>query len=88
MTGAEFHPALTDMGLCQVYNGQSMLATFRKTERVDELGQALDSRSGDLLKPERIVGTGTLYEKHFWLNIADRSAVIFCRNYISFSTGP
>ena len=70
--GSEFYPALTDAGICNVYNGDSMKSTFDITtsERVKQLANALDMRKE--VKPEMIQGAGSLYQKTFWVDITDR----------------
>ena len=64
------NPALTDMGLCSVYNGNALRNTFKRTERTKLLGDTLDVRRS--FEPEMIKGTGRIAEHTFWLNLADR----------------
>ena len=70
----EFHIAVTDVGLCQVYNGEAMRSTFTTTSRIEELAAALDKR--DHVMPRRINGSGRIYEKTFWLDIGDRYIIL------------
>lgn len=65
-----FHIAVTDNGLCQVMNGNSMTSTFKPTIRMEELWTALDNR--DDIQPRSISGSGKLYQDTFWLDIGDR----------------
>ena len=67
---SEFQVALTDAGLCQVLNGDAMRSSFTSTQRIEELSKALDIR--DTFKPEKIKGSGKIYEKTFWIDIGDR----------------
>ena len=67
---SEFYLAPTDVGLCQVYNGNSMMSTFAKTDRIEELSSALDQRES--YDPKFINGSGKIYQKVFWLDIGDR----------------
>ena len=66
----EFKLAPTDVGLCQVYNGNTMKSTFSETVRIQELLSALDQR--DSYVPKVINGSGKIYQKTFWLDIGDR----------------
>ena len=67
---SEFRIALTDSGLCQVLNGDAMRSSFTSTQRIEELSMALDSR--DIFRPDKIRGSGKIYEKTFWIDIGDR----------------
>ncbi len=67
----DFSSALTDNGVCVVYNGNSLTSTYRDSARVADLAAAIDSRGK--VVPKKINGTGHMYEKTFWLNLADRS---------------
>ena len=66
----EFHISLTDSGMCQVYNGNSMKSTFASTKRTEALWTSLDPR--DIITPKTIHGSGKIYQKTFWLDIGDR----------------
>ena len=65
-----FHIALTDAGLCQVLNGNTMMSTFKHTIRIEELWTAFDKRNA--VEPMNIIGSGKMYQKTFWLDIGDR----------------
>ena len=66
----EFHLAPTDVGLCQVYNGNTMTSTFSETGRIKALSSALDKR--DTYPPKFINGSGKNYQKAFWLDIGEK----------------
>ena len=66
----EFHISLTDTGMCQVYNGNSMKSTFAPTKRTEMLWTSLDQRY--LITPKTINGSGKVYQKTFWLDIGER----------------
>ena len=66
----EFHAALTDSGVCMVYNGNTIEGTYRSSTKVKELSDAFDNRK--TTDPKKIVGTGKTFEKVFWLNLQDR----------------
>ena len=51
------------------------------TPRMEELSAALDNR--DVFKPFNISGSGKIYQKTFWLDIADRLVIIKVSNYLS-----
>ena len=66
----EFHLALTDSGMCQVYNGNSLKSTYNATERTEALWESVDTRGE--IAPKWINGSGKIYQKTFWLDIGDR----------------
>ena len=73
MSGAhegEFQAALTDSGMCMVYNGNALRGTYSPSKRVDELSEAFDRR--DASQSKMIEGTGRIFEKVFWINVQDR----------------
>lgn len=70
----EFHSAITDTGICMVYNGNTMNATFKPSPRVIQLHDAIDARKS--FQPVITNGTGKIYEKTFWLDVGDRHAPI------------
>ena len=89
----EFHLAPTDVGLCQVYNGNTMMSTFAETDRIEGLSSALDQR--DAYVPKFINGSGKIYQKIFWLDIGDRykhnhyvcyTVLTKCKIYVSLSS--
>ncbi len=65
-----FFPALTDDGVCEVYNGDSIRSTYAGGFKADQLANVLDSRAS--VQPFKIDGTGKVSRKSFWLNVADR----------------
>ena len=67
---SKFHIAVTDAGLCQVLNGDTMRSTFKPTNRMKELWAALDSRSA--IKPNAIMGSGKIYQETLWIDIGER----------------
>ena len=67
----KFRAALTDGGICQVLNGNSMDATFTSSARADEFKNSLDERTEEVI-PEMIHGTGQLFRKTFWLDVGER----------------
>ncbi len=66
----EFVAAVTDKGVCHVMNGDALRSTYRASERVDLLAESLDPRQE--ASPGKIFGTGRMYRKSFWLNVADK----------------
>ncbi len=66
----DIFPALTDVGLCNVYNGDAMASTYSNSAKNSELVNLLDPRES--FKPRMITGTGKVSERTFWLNVADR----------------
>ena len=66
----EFHAALTDSGICMVYNGNTLEGTYSSSKKVKELSEAFDKR--DTIEPKKIDGSGRIFEKVFWLNLEDR----------------
>ena len=67
----KFRAALTDKGICQVFNGNSMSATYSSGEKSDIFKDNLDARTGEEM-PEMIQGAGLLFRKSFWLDIGER----------------
>ena len=66
----QFQIGATDSGLCYVLNGDNIRSTYAKTQRVDEISQALDQRYST--EPAMIKGSGEIYEKTFYIDIGDR----------------
>ena len=62
-----FNPALTDAGVCQVLNGDSLLSTFASSSRIDQLQYSLDPRQAPV-KPKNITGTGKISQMTMWLD--------------------
>ena len=77
----DFSTAITDKGLCHVYNGDVMRATFAPTKRMNLLVSALDRR--EAVEPKLINGTRKIFEKYFLLNVADRyeMEIFLARSY-------
>ena len=65
------HAAITDSGLCDVLNGNTLKSTYRRGYRADTLADAFDHRRD--MRPEKIEGTGHTYRKTFWLYVGDKS---------------
>ena len=75
MSGAhdnDLFPVLTDYGVCQVYNARPMRDTFKESTRMSELSRYLDPRPENTFVPKMVNGTGKIFEKTFWINVADR----------------
>ncbi len=68
----DFHPAMTDVGVCDVFNGDAIKSTFKPSTRTDTLSRLLDPRERGSVKPKTINGSGTTFELKFLLNVADR----------------
>ncbi len=66
----DFFPALTDSGLCQVYNGDAMGVTYSPRNKTKELASMLDPRTEFV--PKMITGTGKISERTFWIPIGER----------------
>ncbi len=66
-----FHVGLTDEGICDVYNGNSMSETYASSTRVNDLVEVLDGRRGTVT-PAKVDGVGKIAQKTFWLNIGDK----------------
>ena len=62
--------APTDVGLCKVYNGNSMKSTFADTKRMEDLRSSFDQR--ETFTPREVNGSGKIFQKTFWLDIGDR----------------
>ena len=71
----KFRAALTDGGICQVFNGQPLSATFTSAQRSDIFKNLLDGRSDNAL-PDMIQGSGMLFRKTFWLDVGERYNII------------
>ena len=64
------HPSITDMGLCETINGQSIAETFKMdNERTRTFVSLLDTRNSSNIIP--IYGSGPRYEVKFWLNVRE-----------------
>ena len=62
-----FKPALTDAGICQVYNGDSLYSTFSSSARIQELQYSIDPRA-EKLEPHTITGSGKISQIVMWLD--------------------
>ncbi len=72
MDGAtEFHPALTDSGICHVHNGNTIKAVYKDTNRIKDLIDTFETR--DAAEPELVKGTGQSHRKDFWIYVGDRT---------------
>ena len=67
----KFRASLTDGGICQVLNGNSIGATYTSNKRIDVLMEGLDGRTDDV-EPDMIEGTGKLFRKTFWFDVGER----------------
>ena len=67
----KFRAALTDGGICQVMDGNSLHATYASNKRTDVFRKGLDPRTAEV-EPEMIEGTGKLFRKTFWLDVGER----------------
>ena len=75
----DFKTAITDVGLCQVLNGDSLYSTFKESPRTKQLQHSFDPSKSDF-EPKLINGTGKLFETTMWLNAANK----FTANVNSF----
>ena len=66
----DFHPAITDNGLCHVWNGETMLQTFKPSKRINSLTDSLGLREKGSIK--KIQGAGTRFGKTMWLDMGGR----------------
>ena len=69
---SDIFASLTDAGVCHVYNGNPVAATFKTVGKTGSLKRAIDPRSASEFEPKQITGTGKNAERTFWLNIADK----------------
>ena len=67
----DLYPSITEAGICQVYNGDSISSVFKGTGRVKELQSILDPRIADI-DPFKIKGTGRISQKTFWLDVSNK----------------
>ena len=70
-TNIDFNPSITEAGVCQVYNGDSMHSLFKKTPRMNDLENVIDVRNTEII-PQRINGTGKISQKTFWLDASNK----------------
>ena len=55
-----FNPSITETGVCQVYNGDSVGSLFTETPRIKDLQNVIDVRKTAII-PQMINGTGKIY---------------------------
>ena len=70
----DFHIAITDSGLCQVLNGNTMRSTFTPTYRIKEMSGSFDTRN--VVNPLNISGSGKSNQITLWLDIGDRLGLV------------
>ena len=64
---------MTDTGVCQVYNGNSLTSTYEHSDRIRDLQYSFDPRTGDeQYDPIMIDGTGKISQMTFWLDAQDK----------------
>ena len=68
---SSFHAAVTDRGVCQVFNGAAFADTYSSNAKNTNLRLAFDGRRS--FTPELIHGTGPSFAKIFWLDVEDTS---------------
>ena len=66
-----FKPALTDAGICKVYNGDNLFSTFTSSARTNDLQYSLDPRE-ESIKPHNITGTGKISQISMWLDASNK----------------
>ena len=71
LENTNFNPALTDAGICQVYNGDSLLSSFATSPRIHDLQFSLDPRPNSI-KPHMIDGTGKISQMTMWLDAGNK----------------
>ena len=69
----DFKPALTDAGICQVYNGDSMYSSFSLSPRISNLQYCIDPRTKQIT-PLTIDGTGKISQITMWLDARNKNA--------------
>ena len=67
----DFSPSITEAGVCQVYNGDSMHSLFKETPRMDELKSVIDMRNTEI-NPQQITGSGKISQMTFWLDASNK----------------
>ena len=70
-TNIDFNPSVTEAGVCQVYNGDSMSSLFKETPRMNDLQNVIDLRKTEIV-PQIINGTGKISQKTFWLDASNK----------------
>ena len=69
-----FKAALTDAGICQVYNGDSLHSSYAASARTQELQNSLDPRL-ESIEPNMINGTGKISQITMWLDAGKKDIV-------------
>ena len=70
-----FHAAMTDAGICQVYNGNSLSSTYTTTDRIMDIEYSIDTKKG-IIKPDMIQGTGKISETTMWLDARISNSIL------------
>lgn len=68
----DFKPSLTDAGICQVYNGDSLSSIFTPSPRIYDFQNSLDPRTKQIT-PLIINGTGKISEITMWLDASNKN---------------
>ena len=68
---SNFNPLTTEVGVCQVYNGDSMHSLFKETPRMNDLQNVMDPKKTEF-NPQMINGTGKIAQKTFWLDASNK----------------
>ncbi len=61
---------VTDHGICETVNGNSVRETFVENERITMFNTMLDRRD-QMVVPSKIKGSGSIHKSSFWLNMRD-----------------
>ncbi len=67
---AKSETVVTDHGICETVNGNSVRETFKENERITKFNQMLDRRDKPVI-PSKIKGSGSIHKSSFWLNVRD-----------------
>ena len=67
----DFNPSVTEGGVCQVYNGDSLHSLYKETGRMIDLHSMIDGRKTEII-PKKIHGTGKISQKTFWLDASNK----------------
>ncbi len=67
---ANSETVVTDHGICETVNGNSIKETFEENERIAKFNQMLDRRD-KTVTPSKIRGSGSIHMSSFWLNVHD-----------------
>ena len=72
----DFKPMLTDVGLCHVYNGNSISQTFVDAGRNSHLKHAFEQINSHPYV-SKIIGTRFQHQKTFWFDVGIRLLLKF-----------